>query len=370
MKKYYFLFAISIAILAGVWGLAKHASAAIISIQTDNLKVSQNSTFVVEVRLDSEKQVINAVQARITYDPQVLEFIQESKSGSFLSLWAEEPKVDTTAGVITFTGGIPNGSYVISGRVIFLAFRAKTLGTTSIGIDSGTAGVYLNDGLGTKAATRVKPANIEVIVSTSTLNITSSTHPEENSWYTNHTVHLEWKATQGAQYVYLLSEDPAALPDTRFGAFVAEASFTDVKDGMHYFVLQEHLPNDTWGLAVRRRVLIDSTPPEAFTPTLTRDVVPGKLALIFQAKDITSEVVKYEVQEGDMVTKNATSPYTLQDQHQQQVLTVRAYDSAGNVRTAVIPASPETSRQIPYIPIAAGVVVVIIGGLLFWRFRR
>jgi hypothetical protein len=370
MKKFYFFLAFIFVVSGGVWGLAKPVNASLLSIQTDGLKVAQNFTFVVEVRLDSEKQIINAVQARITYDPQVLEFIQVSKSGSFLTLWAEEPKVDTTAGVITFTGGIPNGSYVISGRVISLVFRATTLGTTTIGIDSGTTGVYLNDGLGTKAALKVKAVNLEVIVPTSTLNITSSTQPEENSWYTNHTVHLEWTATQGAQYAYLLSEDPAALPDTRFGAFVDEASYTEVKDGIHYFILQEHLPNDTWGSPVRRRVLIDSTSPEAFTPTLTSDVVPGKLVLVFQATDSTSGVVKYDVQEGDTVSSNATSPYTLRDQQQKSTLTIKAYDSAGNVRVATIAANPTASRQIPYLPIAGGIAVVIIGGLLFWRLRR
>jgi hypothetical protein len=370
MKKKYIILVISLIILTGVWVSAKSASAALLSIQTDSLKVAQNATFVTEVRLDSEKQVINAVQARITYDPHTLEFIQVSKSGSFLSLWAEEPKVDTTAGVITFTGGIPNGSYVISGRVISLVFRATDLGVTPIGIDGGTAGVYLNDGLGTKAPLRVKAVNIEVIVPTSTLDITSSTHPEENSWYANHTVHLEWTATKGAQYAYLLSEDPAALPDTRFGTFVGEASYNEVGDGIHYFVLQEHLPNDVWSPPIRRRVLIDSTPPDAFTPTLTSDVVPGKLVLVFQATDATSEVVKYDVQEGDTVTKNATSPYTLQDQNQQLALTISAYDSAGNVRIATIPGGPKAPQRIPYIPIAGGAVIIIIVSLLLWRLRR
>jgi hypothetical protein len=348
-----------------------NAHAAVLSIIPAKLAAAQDQLAVVEIRLNSEQQVVNAVEGRVTYDPLTLEIVEVSKAGSFLTLWAAGPTVDSTAGVVAFVGGVPNGSYVINGRVLSLVFRPKVLGTTTVGFDAALSSVRLNDGKGTATPLRAETSTVTIGVSNSTINVVSSTHPQENSWYSSKDVQIAWTPTKDALYAYALSDEPAALPDDRFGTQVAVAAFADSTDGAHYFILRERLPKDIWRTVAIRRVLIDTTNPVDFTPVLTRDVVPGKLALVFQTTDETSEIVRYRVQEGDTVTDNATSPYTLQDQKQRSALLVSAFDSAGNERRAKLPGSGLPVERSPYLPIlAVGILLILLSGGAVLVVRR
>ena len=138
------------------------------------------------------------------------------------------------------------------------------------------------------------------------------------------------------------------------------------------FTLQEKLPSDTWGTPVRRRVLVDTKPPEAFTPQLTRDVVPEKLALVFDTTDATSSVTWYDVQEGDVITERAMSPYLLLDQTQHQPITVTAYDAAGNSVAAMIAPSTTSvaTKSFPILPVTLGAFLLILVGATVVVVRR
>lgn len=365
-------FLIASSIFAACLVGASAVQAAVLYTLPEAQSVDPADTVTLDVRLNSENDTINAVQARILFDPTALEVVEVSKAGSFLVLWPEEPKVDVKAGVITFTGGTPNGSYVVNGRLVSIVFRSKHLGSTNVLFDTGTSGVYRNDGLGTKVALSAKPATIDVALTGRTLTINSTTHPNADTWYPSSFIKFDWNVMPDAQYAYLLSDNPTALPDTRFGASLREAMYTNLKDGAYMFVLQEKLPNDTWGTPVRRRALVDTKPPDAFTPQLTRDVVPGKLALVFAAHDATSAVVRYRAQEGDMVTESATSPYTLLDQTQHRQIIITAYDSAGNFTTATIApsTSPVASRAFPVALVALGALMVLVAGAAIVIVRR
>ncbi|MEK7518585.1 MAG: cohesin domain-containing protein [Patescibacteria group bacterium] len=350
------------------------ARAAIIYTLPETQQVDPADTFTVDVRLNSENDIINAAQVRVLYDPTALEVITVSKADSFLVLWTEQPKVDATAGVITFSGGTPNGSYVVNGRLVTITFRSKHLGSTNVLFDTGTAGVYRNDGFGTKVTLTAKPATINVALTGRAISIHSTTHPDPDTWYANSFFQVFWDVAADAVYAYRFSDDPTAVPDTRFGAAVREAMYSNVKDGAYTFTLQEKLINDTWGKPVHRRVLVDTKPPEAFTLQLTRDVVPGKLVLVFDTTDATSSVTRYAVREGNEVTENALSPYMLQDQTQHQLITVTAYDAAGNSTDAVVPAStaPVAAQSFPTLPVALGTLLLIALGatVVIVRKRR
>lgn len=365
-------FAIIVSVCAAFVLSVPAVHAAVLYALPENQAVEPEDTVTVDVRLNSESDIVNAVQARILFDPAALEVAEVSKAGSFLVLWTEEPKVDATAGVITFSGGTPNGSYVVNGRLVSIVFRSKHLGVTNILFDTGTSGVYRNDGLGTKVALTAKPATVTVALTGRTLTISSPTHPDPDAWYAQSFLQFHWNASPNAVYAYLLSDQPTALPDTRFGAPLREAMFTGTKDGAYTFTLQEKLPNDTWSAPVRRRVLVDTQPPNAFTPQLTRDVVPGSLALVFTATDVTSTVARYRVQEGNVVTENATSPYVLRDQTQHQQITVTAYDAAGNYTAATVTPSttPVVSRAFPVVPFSLGALLVLVAGVAVVVVRR
>jgi hypothetical protein len=368
-------FLIACSIVGACLVTAHAASAAILYTMPEAQQAEPNDTFTLDVRLNSQNDTINAVQARVLYDPSALEVLEVSKAGSFLVLWTEEPKVDAKAGVVTFSGGTPNGSYVVNGRLVTIVFRSKRLGSTNVLFDTGTSGVYRNDGFGTKVVLTAKPATITVALTGRSLVINSSSHPDPDVWYAKSFLQFDWNAAPDALYAYLLTDEPTALPDTRFGARLRDAMYSNVEDGAYTFVLQEKLPNDSWGTTIRRRVLVDTEPPEAFTPQLTRDVVPGKLVLIFAATDTTSSVSRYVIQEGDRTTENATSPYILHDQTQHQRITVTAYDAAGNATDAVVlantaPVAGKLFSVQRVLLVALLVLIVGTGMAILWRWPR
>lgn len=371
MQARYRLFSIITLALLMLVFLPTAADAAVLSVVPAKLTTSQDQLAVVEVRLNSEQQVVNAVEGKVTYDPSALEIVDVSKAGSFLTLWVEGPKVDAIAGVVSFVGGVPNGSYVINGRVLTLVFRPKTLGATAIGIDTALSSVRLNDGLGTATPLRVETSAVTVGVNNSTVNLVSSTHPQENTWYNVRDVALTWTPAADALYAYLFADEPAALPDDRFGSAVAKADFADVQDGAHYFILRERLPKDSWRTVAIRRVLVDTTVPENFTPTLTSDIVPGKLVVVFQTTDTTSEIVRYSVQEGNVLAENAISPYILRDQKQRDAVVVTAYDAAGNARSTTLTGSGVASERPSYpLMLAIGAILILSSGVAMYVVRR
>lgn len=120
----------------------------------------------------------------------------------------------------------------------------------------------------------------------------------------------------------------------------------------------------------------DTTPPESFSPILTRDpqVFGGNWALVFVAHDKGAGIDHYEVAEtrravGDydgLLWKPATSPYRLEDQSLLSAVYVKAVDRAGNVRIAPVP----ISRPLPKAPnIAVTVLLLALLAALLLLFR-
>ncbi len=342
--------------------LPRVARASILYVTPESQTVAVNRTAVVDVRLNSENVVVNAVQVRVTYNPKAVDVLEVSKVGSFLKLWTAEPHIDPGAGVITFSGGVPNGSYVINGRLISLVVRPKIIGTTTVSVDVGASSVHANDGLGTATALTATPARLDAQFLGTELMISSPSHPDEDAWYQNASVQFSWPAVEGALYAYVLSDDPNAIPDTRFGVHTADVSYSNAQEGTHFFALAERLPNDGWGPVVRRRVRVDRSAPLPFTIQPTGDVVPGKLVLVFATTDAISQVVRYRVQEGDNVVENASSPYVLRDQQFRSDVRISAFDAAGNEQVATLAAQPiaGASRRAPVGLLAGGALLLVL----------
>ena len=120
---------------------------------------------------------------------------------------------------------------------------------------------------------------------------------------------------------------------------------------------------------------VDQEPPEAFTPLVVQEptLFNGDYALVFQTQDKGSGVVRYEVYESkapqeyipDEAWHIATSPHRLTDQSHSSYIYVRATDGAGNSRVAIVEPDERAPRDVPYVPIALLVVVLI--GIFVWR---
>ncbi len=122
--------------------------------------------------------------------------------------------------------------------------------------------------------------------------------------------------------------------------------------------------NNEWQALVSE----DKTPPADFTITLGQDstVYQGKKFLSFETTDAGSGVDFYEVIEGNDPGVRSTSPYILKDQTGRSKVTVRAYDKAGNIKTAVW--TPSVSGNFKIILI--GIIILIFSAILYIVYIR
>lgn len=108
--------------------------------------------FSITIYVDSPDKAINAVSFKISYPNNLLKVESISKTGSLISLWAQDPKIEN--GVISGEGVILNqtsegniGFTGSKGKIIKINFKAIQEGIAEINFISGS--VLANDGQGT-----------------------------------------------------------------------------------------------------------------------------------------------------------------------------------------------------------------------------
>lgn len=162
---------------AGIWLLAfaiaapLTTSAASLYIDPSAGEYGPGDTFIASIRIDTEDECMNAAHVALSYPADRLRAVDFGRGGSIFSLWAEEPVLDTSKGLVTFSGGVPGGycgrvegdpaeSNVV-GKVVFTVQRTDA-SVADIAIDE-TSAVYLNDGLGTLAPLSLRGSTITVV---------------------------------------------------------------------------------------------------------------------------------------------------------------------------------------------------------------
>jgi len=333
--------------------------------------VYQGDSFLVEVRVDTEGEEINALEVNLTLPPNLLEVIDFSKGSSILQLFAEEPKIQ--AGEINFLGGIPGG-FNGEGLLAKITFLGKEIGKSEISFKENSR-VLLNDGKGTPAKLSLSEGNYEIIKKPEGLpQISSETYPDQNKWYNNSTLHLRWDLIEGIEYSYLLSYDPLSepdeIPDKPEGELIwmGDMEYKGLEDGIYYFTLRQKLPGEDWSKKITYRAMIDTIIPEPFELKTSKDpsIFEGKYFLSFATQDKMSGIDYYEIKEGKRDFKKATSSYLLEDQSLGKKIIVRAYDKAGNYQEAEIrPSYKITWKDGLYL------ILILIGmGAIWWIIRK
>ncbi len=106
-------------------------------------------------------------------------------------------------------------------------------------------------------------------------------------------------------------------------------------------------------------VLNDKISPQSFTVSLGSDasLFSGKTFIAFNAVDNESGIDHYEITEGSLSPVRASSPYVLQNQKSRDVITVAAYDRAGNM---TVSAYDGKDRSLPYNIYIGGVAVLFV----------
>jgi hypothetical protein len=155
-------------------------------------------------------------------------------------------------------------------------------------------------------------------------NWTSNDQPEISFYTTDVTSgidHYDIKVDDGE---FLTVESPYIL--------------TEQTDGIHIVTIRAYdLAGNYRDGTVK--VYIDTTPPNEFKPTVDAGywVSNNDPEILFNTTDDTSGIDHYEVKIDDDEFMNQTSPYRLPTQNDGvHILTVRAYDMAGNYRDAIL----------------------------------
>ena len=385
MNFYKFL-QVSLGILFCVF-VPVRAEASVLYLMPQSQTIYQGDTFLVEVRINTEGEEINALELGLTFPSNLLEVVDFSKGNSILQLFAEEPKIQQ--GEISFVGGIPKG-FNGDGLLGKINFLAKEIGKAEVSFKEDSKVLY---GQGLLASLTFLDGNCEIIKKSEEIPvITSESHPDQNKWYKDTLLQLHWDPKEGAEYSWILSKSPLDEPDEisdkplpKEGiAFWMGAMEYDLKgegDGIYYFSLRQKLLGKDWQKEVSRfRAMIDVTSPEEFKPEIGKAsaVFEGKYFLSFATVDKMSGIDYYQVLEADRggyqfgtkkkaEWKIAKSPYLLEDQSLRSVIKVKAIDKAGNERIAeILPPPPKLTWKDIIIPL-----LILIGiGIIWWLIRK
>lgn len=344
------LFLVAAELAAGLFLLLpniSHAATLYLSPTSRTLAVGERATLTVYV--DAAGVPINAVSGSITYDASALEAVSIGKSGSVVNFWVQEPSI--SAGGASFEGVILNPGYSGSrGKVADITFIARREADLSVSIAG--ASVLANDGTGTNVITGTSGTSFSVQQSQQTeeeesvpeqkvatkaadVVITSSTHPEEDVWYSAASASFQFGLPAGADALRLiLSRTRSAKPSVVYAPALSEKRIDDLPEGVTYLVAEART-NGIWGAATSRKIQVDRTAPTAFTAALSSraDATNPAVVISASAKDAVSGIAGFAVltSGGEVKRFEVGTPITigpLPPQHYQ--FTVTAYDRAGN----------------------------------------
>ena len=323
--------------------------------------VSAGQSFSIVVRVNTGGTAINAAEGSIVFDPAKLSVSSISKSGSIFTIWAAEPKFSNAEGSIEFAGGVPSPGYSgVNGLVLTITFKARTAttvrGSTEINLVSG--GILANDGYGTnilaslgKASYVISPGVIqsdplpgeqkEAPVTGSglvSMEINSSTHPEESKWYSNKNPVFKWSLPKGTSEVILvLSRRVNSLPIISYSPPITEKVLDDLEEG-EWYLNGRFRTSAGLGPVDSFKFNLDTRAPSSFTITRldADDLTNPRPQLLFESSDATSGLDRYEMKigKGDwfkIEANEAGKAYALPLQRYGELLVeVKAFDKAGN----------------------------------------
>ncbi|MFH1451540.1 MAG: hypothetical protein ABIF89_02975 [bacterium] len=121
----------------------------------------QGDTFITEVRLDTEGELINTCEVNLNFSSDSLGAVNVSDGGSVLSLWPKTPVFSNSEGALSFTGGIPGG-FKGDGKLLSIIFEAVAPTFAEVNFKDSSR-LLLNDGFGTPAGFAAQKAVFTIL---------------------------------------------------------------------------------------------------------------------------------------------------------------------------------------------------------------
>ncbi|RJQ14833.1 hypothetical protein C4553_00025 [Candidatus Parcubacteria bacterium] len=291
------------------------------------------SSRLIELRLDTEGEYINAGEVVVSYQPDFFDAVELYESSSIFDIFITRPVILNNEKVF-LSGGATN-AFQGDGLILTTAFVAKKVGQTQI--SASQAEMIIADGQGSLANLKIEPLTIDVVeedpqnITISgkiALIVSSPTHPVQTKFYSSNQVVLTWNLEDAYEYSYAFSrqiEEPDDIPEER----VSSVSFFDLEDGIYFFNLKA-VEKDTGQKAAFTsfRVMVDTEPPEAIKVAFSRvDATTTLVAVNPQDKTSGVDIIEYRF-EGEEKFERLDQFYFVAPQSEKII--IRVYDRAGN----------------------------------------
>lgn len=340
--------------------------------------IRTGDTVAMTMRVDSGGENMNAVEGVLSYPTDRLRFVRADREQSIFPLWTEEPTADTAKGIITFTGGRPNGIVADNAALFTVYFEALEGGEAALSFDAQRSALYAHDGNGTKIP--ISPTSATFTITDSLVEgilLSSSTHPKTDSWSRGGRIDVAWSALSDAVYSYDVSADSQHVPDDAPESAVGKVVYESKPDGIYYFVIKVRPSGGNWSAITQRRFLLDALPPEPFLIVHPDpSTVDGADILTWSATDATSGIARYDLTVSGSQPVPVKSPLTLNPAWMGKTLTITAIDNAGNMQLAAweYPKVAKQGLSFHTVLLVGGAFVVlavlVTTLLLLWRRKR
>lgn len=340
------------------------AFAARLYFYPQSVSLAPDEEALIDIRIDTEGEVINAVEIEGAVSGVATTLRKVDNAGSALTIFVERPSVEGRSR-FRLVGGAPGG---ITGEHLLarVSLRGELPGSANLSFSSSLTKALLADGTGNKAKLSLEPASLTVIPrSRDHITITSQTHPDQNQWYRGERAQLQFTFSTAHRYSYLVSRDPLAEPDDTPDVPEGTAQWQggikidDLPEGVSYFSVKKV------GAAVisRYRLMRDDTPPQWLEIRSNDGTIEteGRPFISFLAHDAISGVEYYEMRVDGNDPISVVSPQPFPESY--TILSVRAYDRAGNYVEEFIP-GPQKEYGIWVWAAILFVLLVWVSGII------
>ncbi len=325
------------------------AYAANLTLSPSSVTTKVGKTFSVDLVVNNNIGAINAVSALVSFPKDALKVTSVSKSGSFISLWAEEPEFSNEKGTVKLEGVALNPGFdKATGKVITITFKTIQAGNVTVSVTSGS--VLANDGNATDVLKTTGAAFVYIneddvkveapVTATVVPVITSPTHPDSMLWYGRRDATFEWKLPEGVTAVRTLySDKETSVPSKVYDPPVTNRSFTADGDGVFYMLAQFKNASG-WGAIARYKFQIDTEAPSALKASFpdSNNTTNQTPAILVLAEDTRSGIGKItmSIDNGQPIEfpVDPSNLYRIPKQNTgNHTVVIGAVDNAGNIST-------------------------------------
>lgn len=202
------------------------AEAAVLYLESSETEYQKDDVFILEVKMDTENERINAVRIELNFPKEKLEAINTSKGNSILTFWPEDPVFSNESGTVSFIGGVSLG-FRGDEKLLSVPFRVISGDDGSINLAeitfSENSVALLNDGLGTEALLELKGKVLTLLPEVAEF--------PKDEWEEK----LEKDDIPPEPFEIMLMRDPLIFGGKYFIAFFA----TDIGTGIDYCEVKE-----------------------------------------------------------------------------------------------------------------------------------